>query len=385
MVFDSFFMAGFECSSHRLREGTRLDLTHSTQHDTLAERDYRRVRNFNMRTVRDGIRWHLIETKPYHYNFSSVLPMIHAAQRAGVQVIWDIFHYGWPDDLDIFSTDFVTRFGRLARAFASLLRDETGDTVFVAPVNEPSFVSWGGGDAGFLNPFATGRDSEIKAQLIRAIIAASEAVWDVCPNARIVQCEPAIHIVADPKQPQDRDAAENYRLSQFQAIDMLVGRVAPELGGNPKYLDLLGMNFYYNNEWIHNGTPLYTFHPLYRPFHKIIVEFYERYGRPLFVAETGVEDNSRPGWLAYVCAEVRWAMSLGIPMEGICLYPILNHPGWLDERHCHNGLFEYADELGDREVFEPLARELKLQQLAFANMDQKQVAAHVESEPEFKS
>src|SRR5665213_1099727 len=194
VLFDSFFLAGFECSSHRLRTGKRLDLIHSTRHDEFVDADYQRLRSLGMQCLRDGIRWHLIETKPYQYDFSSVLPMLAAARRAGVQVIWDLFHYGWPDDLDIFKPEFVTRFGRLARAFASVLANESDEIPFLSPVNEPSFVSWGGGDAGFLNPFATGRDSDIKAQLTRASITAIEEIHDIIPGARIVQCEPAIHI-----------------------------------------------------------------------------------------------------------------------------------------------------------------------------------------------
>jgi hypothetical protein len=85
-----------------LCDGKRLDLLRATRHDEFAELDYRRVRELGLHSVRDGIRWHLIETAPYQYDFSSVLPMVAAARRAGVQVIWDIFHYGWPDDLDIF-------------------------------------------------------------------------------------------------------------------------------------------------------------------------------------------------------------------------------------------------------------------------------------------
>ena len=367
MLFDSFFLAGFECSSHRLRSSKRLDLIHSTRHDEFVDADYQRLRSLGMQCLRDGIRWHLIETKPYQYDFSSVLPMLAAARRAGVQVIWDLFHYGWPDDLDIFKPEFVTRFGRLARAFASVLANESDEIPFLSPVNEPSFVSWGGGDAGFLNPFATGRDSDIKAQLTRASITAIEEIHDIIPGARIVQCEPAIHITAHDERPQDRDAAENYRLAQFQALDMLTGRVAPELGGRAEYLDILGLNFYYNNEWMHNGPTLYTFHPHYRPFHEIIAEFYHRYNRPIFVAETGIEGKNRPGWLAYISAEVRCAIEAGIPVEGVCLYPILNHPGWEDDRHCCNGLFDYADESGHRDIYEPLAQELKSQQIAFAS------------------
>jgi hypothetical protein len=52
------------------------------------------------------------------------------------------------------------------------------------------------------------------------------------------------------------------------------------------------------------------------------------------------------------------AMNSGVRVEGICLYPILNHPGWDDDRHCHNGLWDYADETGEREIYHPLAEEI---------------------------
>ena len=83
----------------------------------------------------------------------------------------------------------------------------------------------------------------------------------------------------------------------------------------------------------------------------------------MFVAETGTEDIDRPGWFAYIAGEVRRAMNTGVPMEGLCLYPILNHPGWDDDRHCHNGLWDYADENGERELYEPLAEEIRRQDL----------------------
>ena len=49
----------------------------------------------------------------------------------------------------------------------------------------------------------------------------------------------------------------------------------------------------------------------------------------------------------------------------MCLYPILNHPGWLDGRHCHNGLWDYADAHGHRDIYKPLARELRRWQKVF--------------------
>jgi beta-glucosidase/6-phospho-beta-glucosidase/beta-galactosidase len=358
-LFESFFMGGFECSTHRLRSGKRLDMIAATGHDKYLTQDYKRLQEQGIRTVREGIRWHLIEQQPGKYDFSSVLPMIRTARDMGMEVIWDLFHYGWPLDLDIFSPAFVDRFYGLVLAFTELLSKETETIPFITPVNEISFVSWGGGDVAYINPFAKKRGDELKIQLVKAAIAAIEAIWQINPRARIVHIDPVINIIADPKRLSDRILAENYRLSQFQAWDMIAGRQHPELGGKEKYLDIIGVNYYDRNQWIHNQDPMKITDPLYCPFRYILQEVYERYERPLFIAETGTEDDFRPTWFNYVCTEVIAAMQNGIPIEGICLYPIINHPGWDDDRHCHNGLWDYPNEVGDREIYQPLAQQLQ--------------------------
>ena len=103
MIFKTFWMAGFECSCHRRGDGRRLDVIAATAHDRFAARDYARVRRLGIETVRDGARWHRIERAAGRYDFSSLLPMVRAARDTGVQVIWDLCHYGWPDA----STSFV--------------------------------------------------------------------------------------------------------------------------------------------------------------------------------------------------------------------------------------------------------------------------------------
>ena len=361
LMFQSFFMGGFECSTHRVQSGKRLDVTAATGHDKFAAADYQRLQEQGIYTVREGLRWHLIEQSPGKYDFSSSLPIIRAARDMKMQVIWDLFHYGWPDDIDIFSPEFVSRFASMVRAFMEVLTEETDQTPFVTPVNEISFIAWAGGDVAYINPFAKGRGDELKIQLIKAAIAAIESVWEVNPRTRIVQIDPTINIIADPDKPEDRDAAEGYRLSQYQAWDMLAGRFRPELGGKEKYLDIIGVNYYDRNQWIHNEDPMKYTDPLYRPFRELLQEVFERYRRPLFVAETGTEDDFRPVWFNYVCTEVMAAMKAGVPIEGICLYPIVNHPGWDDDRHCYNGLWDYCNESGDREIYQPLADELQFQ------------------------
>jgi hypothetical protein len=129
---------------------------------------------------------------------------------------------------------------------AKLVRDETEAIPFYCPINEISY--WAGGTVARFNPLARGRGLALKRQLVRAAIAAMEAIWRVDARVRIVQVDPLIHVIAQPGRPQDRAKAARYRRVQFQAWDMLAGRLWPELGGQHKYLDLLGVTYYAHNQ-----------------------------------------------------------------------------------------------------------------------------------------
>ncbi len=349
-LFRSFFQAGFECSSHRRGDGRRLDLLAATRHDRFAALDYRTVAERGLGTIRDGLRWHLIETTPGQYDWSSFLPMLRASGQAGVQVVWDLCHYGWPPDITFWETELVDRFRDFARAAARVVRDETDRVPVYCVVNEISFWAWAG-DVVKFHPLAPGGGDDIKRQLVRAAIAGIEAVREVDPRARFVQVDPLIHVTGG-----------GYNEIQFAAWDMLCGRLEPELGGRPDHLDIVGVNYYPENQWRHGGPVIPLGHYQYKPLGDLLADMHARYGRPILLAETGAEGSGRAAWLFYVASEVRTALRAGVPIEGVCLYPILDYPGWDDDRHCATGLFSNADEAGRRIVHEPLADELARQQ-----------------------
>ena len=360
-LFDSFIVSGFECSDHRLDNGRRLDLLASTSHDRFADGDYARLRALGIRASREGASWPRTEHAGEH-DFTSLLPRIKAARCHGVQICWDLMHFGWPDDVDVFAPSFPIRLGRYARALATFLANEGDGPWMFTPVNEMSFLAWAGGDIGIMNPFAMARGVELKAQLTLATIEAIEAIRAVLPEARFLQPEPAVAIVPDAHLPQTwrRVACDN--LLQYQAWDMLSGRVWPSLGGDDKYLDIIGVNFYPDNQFTLDGRTVRRPDHDYRPFSTMLGDVWKRYGRPMMVSETGSEGDQRAPWLRYVADECALAMRAGCELHGLTLYPILNHPGWVDDRHCHNGLWDYADDEGERAAFEPLAEEVQAQE-----------------------
>ena len=112
----------------------------------------------------------------------------------------------------------------------------------------------------------------------------------------------------DPNNRRQAKAAEAYRLSQYEAWDMLGGRRQPELGGAEKYLDIIGVNFYHDNQWEHPGGEKIHWHinprdPRWVPFNSLLADAYERYRLPIFIAETSHVGVGRAEWIRELTGE----------------------------------------------------------------------------------
>jgi len=314
-----------------------------TQHDVLAREDYRLLKEFGISTARDGIRWTLVD-RGGSYDFSSFAPMLQASREEGTQIIWDLCHYGWPVDVSLFSATFVDRFARYSRAIARFIADSGDEVPFYTPINEISFLCYAISE-GLIYPFVRGRAAEIKRQFVRALIAAIDAVRGVDPRARIVLGDPIVHVIAPRKRPDLCETAAKYREAQFEAWDMACGRLAPELGGSPDYLDIVGINYYHANQFEFPDQRLRwedsPRDPRMIPFRSLLEEIWLRYRRPVFVGETSHFGVGRARWIAEIAAEVQQARCAGVPIEGICLYPVIDRPDWENYNHWHHcGLWD---------------------------------------------
>lgn len=377
-LFPSFLAGGFECSTPINSHGNRIDELVQTGHDAQVRDDYRRLSRLGIRTARDGVRWNVVD-RSGHLDFSSVLPYVEAASNERMTVIWDLFHYGYPDDLNPFEhVDFTARYAAYCGAFAQLLvargcgsRDRRGRAVrFYSPSNEISFFAWAGGEVGMFAPHGRGRGAELKAILAGAAIAGMDAILRVDPAARFVHCDPIVHVVAPTDAPWLQKEADYFNAHYVtEAWDMLCGRVKPELGGQPRYLDILGVNYYGVNQWEHQrpDNVLSDDDPRRVPFGDLLIDFHHRYRRPVMVAETSSCGEDRPRWLRSIARECDRAMENGVQIHGLCVYPVVGMADWESGEFRAMGLWDApADEPTRRLAHTPTMRVISELQQRYA-------------------
>ena len=348
-------MAGFECATQLRPNGRRHDFVAATRHDVLAEMDYALVRQSGFMAARDGLRWHLIERRPGRYRWDSFDAQHDAARLHQVPVVWDLLHYGWPRWLDPTKLDFVARFAEFAGEAAVRI----GPGGHYTPINEISFMAWGGGEVAYLAPFRRDCADELKRNFCRAAIAAARAIRQADPLATIYTSEPLIHVTPAHDTADHRVRARHLIAAQHEATSMMLGETDPELGGSADLVDVIGVNYYPHNQFDSARHLLAIDDPRRRTLADMLIDAQHLYRKPLILSETGAEGEARVPWLARTCAEVRAANARGADVRAICLYPILNHLGWDDDRYCDHGLFcGVADE---RLVYQPLAEQIAIE------------------------
>ena len=328
MHFEGFFLGGFECATHIDTSRRRQDFVSLTDHERQAFEDYERAASLGIKVIREGLRWHLVE-RAGKYDFSSMAQMKDAASAAGISQINCLFHYGWPDDLDPLSAEFVKRFGKLSEAFAEWRGARDPAPRWYAPINEASMLAHAAGEAGWFEPFLSGKGDALKKNLVRATIASTDAIRSIDPDARFITIDPVAYVVPPANETEKAGEAAQQNEGQYALWDMLCGRDEPKLGGAPGYLDFVGVNCYPDTQHELGSTlALPMDDPRRRPFSEMLVEVYDRYGRPILVAETSARGLERPRWIREITAECLKAIERGVDVQGICLYPLVDMPEW---------------------------------------------------------
>ena len=366
-IFPTFFLSGFECSTFIWKDQGRRDLAAETQHARHANEDYALLRSLGIAVAREGIPWPQVDRQG-SCDFSGLDPLIEAMNRHQVLPIWDLCHYGYPDDLDPFAPEFTDRFAAYARAAAEYVTSRVRGPHFFTPINEITFFAYMGGEWGWTAPFGNTDQQrrDLRLALCRADIAAVKAIREIDPEARMVHIDPLILVVPPRNRPDLADAADRETHEDtFYAWDVIAGRRHPELGGSPEVLDIVGVNCYAfgQMEYREHGphASLEPHDERIRPLGDLLSWAWERYRRPMIVGETSGLGKGRPDWLCDVVEEALAAVRAGIDLHGICLFPAVDMPNWHTGEWLHNGICDLEEESGRlrRRPFQPYVDELR--------------------------
>jgi beta-glucosidase/6-phospho-beta-glucosidase/beta-galactosidase len=351
-IFPTFFISGFECSSFLWKDGKRRNLVEETQHRTHAHEDYQLLRNLGIAVAREGIPWPLVD-RDGKYDFSVIDPMIEGMNAAQILPIWDLCHYGYPDELDPFSENFTKRFADYCRAAAEYVIPRVRGPHCFTPINEITFFSFCGGEWGWVAPYKNSRKDryQFRLALCKAAIAAVNAIRSVDPAARMIHIDPLVQVVA-PRDRPDQEAAARHEteVDTFMAWDVLFGKEHPELGGSPDILDIVGANNYsFGQMEYRESGPHKALDPgddRIKSLCELLSSVWERYHRPMIIGETSGMGYGRAPWLKDVMEESLAAVQQGIDLHGICLFPAVDMPDWHTGKWLHNGICNLEEDGG---------------------------------------
>ena len=366
-IFPTFFISGFECSTFLWKDQGRRNLVTETQHDRFVQDDYELLRHLGIAVSREGIPWPLVD-KNGTYDFSAIDPMIEAMNRHQIVPIWDLCHYGYPEDLDPFTDAFVDRFAAYCKAAAAYVIPKMHGPYFFTPINEITFFSFCGGEWGWVAPYKKTKEDRFRFRLAlcKAAIAGVRAIREIVPEARMIHMEPLVQVVAPKDRPDQQQAAwhETY-VDTFLAWDILFGKEHPELGGSPDILDIVGANNYSfgQMEYREHG-PHQALSPdddRIKPLCDLMHLVWDRYHRPMIISETSGMNDGREDWLRDVMEESLAAVDAGIDLHGICLFPAVDMQDWHTGQWLHNGLcdIEPEGEVLKRVACDPYIAELR--------------------------
>lgn len=327
-MFRSFAWGGFEAASHLRADGERVDTLQGSGHERWAMLDGAILRALGVRTIREALRWHLVGEG--ERDWSSARAQIAAARAHGLQVVWDICHWGLPEGMNVMAPDWPRRLADFAVDAAAMLQREGCEVAGFVPVNEISFWAWAGAEVGGFSPYLENRGSELKRQLVAGHLAVAQALRAAGHTTPIMVCEPLIWVLPASDAGEDVVAAAAFIQSSHEAVGWI-------LQADPAAIDVLGLNFYPHNQWQLKGKRVMSSDPRWRPLATLLEDVAARFALPIVLTETGAEEPMGDDWMAEVMREVAVAVSRGVPVQGVCVYPVADYPGWDNGRHCPCG------------------------------------------------
>jgi beta-glucosidase len=328
--------------------------------------------------IRYGTPWTDIHTAPDTFDWTWTDEVVEYLQKIRLEPIWDLVHFGAPAWLPegMRDKDYAKAVTHYSSEFAKRYK---GLITKYTPFNEPYAAAVLRGGIGGWPPFEKGREGFLRsmAPIVEGMRETVKCLRAADPNIEIWQNDPVDTFT--PAVPELAELAHELTLERYVAFDLLEGIAVPDsemydwllrwgfsqdtldrYAEEPTPIDVIGMDYYPGVEHIihpiifENDTSYYIRaerNPL--GILGTARQYFERYGKPLYIAETSADDK-RSEWLMWSVAECARARAEGIPMIGYTWWPFFDHFDWntglinITGHRCPSGLYHLLPTPADR-------------------------------------
>jgi beta-glucosidase/6-phospho-beta-glucosidase/beta-galactosidase len=337
---------GIECSAPRIAGGLRRDELRLTGHWDRVEEDLDLVVAMGITHLRYGIPFHVVAADPAELDWAWTDRAMAAIRGRPIEPIVDLVHFGVPDDLTGFGDARLPgRFVAYAIAFA----DRYPWVRWYTPVNEPLITALLSAKRGWWNERATDDRSFVRAldNVATCAVEGMRIVRERRSDAYFLQSEACEAFAPlDARETTHVAHADHLNDLRFIAFDLTYGRpvdptMAEWLGANGlarERIDwfeangsdagaIVGLDYYPGNERLADGAREIAA-PDRRGFAAVAREYQERYGLPIWLAETNTTDDKAIGWFTELWNDTVRLFDAGVPIEGFCWYSLTDQVDW---------------------------------------------------------
>jgi beta-glucosidase len=321
------------------------DIFESTAHDVRWKQDLALLSNSGVSRLRYPIRWHRVEAEVGVFDWRSTDSVLLYLRDNGFRPIVDLVHHtSYPRWLTGGFADprFGAAYLRYSREFARRYPWVQEYTLF----NEPFSTLFLTGHEAIWPPYHEGLTNFV-AQLLNVLPAVSRASRDfgeMLPDAKHVWVDTCEHHTGSGVGGSAYARMANER--RFLVLDSFLGRgydnsgplaeLLRDAGGEPLQdlepgrIDVLGLDYYAHCQWHFDDTGGAPNTPFPLPLAEQIHLYWDRYKVPCLITETNIRGRTsdRATWFKYVLEQSEAARRMGVPLDGICWFPVIDSTDW---------------------------------------------------------
>jgi beta-glucosidase/6-phospho-beta-glucosidase/beta-galactosidase len=329
-----------------LPDGTtkRVDEMEKASHYEYWKTDFELVKELGIEFLRYGPAYYKTHAGPGKYEWDFTDETFNYLQKAEINPIVDLCHFGVPDWMGNFQNpDFPNYFAEYAGAFARRFPD----LQLYTPINEIFIAAMFSAQYGWWNERLQSDKAFVTAlkHLCKANVMAMHEILKVQPEATFIQSESSeyFHAIDPAALPRARflnqkrflslDLTYGYPLNVTMYEYLLSNGMTPEeyrwfSENQVKGRCIMGNDYYVTNEHIvHPDGHTQAAGEIFG-YYVITSQYYRRYQLPIMHTETNIKMPACKEWLLKQWANVHRLKRDGIPVVGFTWYSLIHQVDW---------------------------------------------------------